>query len=120
MSLNPKNGQYSVDAHRQAISPNIMLYIFLESLIQGEFNDARYNTDNLREHIPICEFIRLIFGEQAYFVTYHLMMRTTFYISWIFPILSVALSSMHRDSTYLKLQFSICNISRVLFFHFKI
>ena len=120
MSLNTKNGQYSVDAHRQALSPNIMLHIFLESLIQGEFNDVRYNTDNLQEHIPICEFIRLIFGEQANFVTYHLIMRPTFYISCIFPILSVALPSMQGDSTYLKLQFSICNISRFLFFHFKI
>ena len=90
MALNTKNGQYSVDVHRQAISPNIMLYIFLESLIQGEFNDVRYNTDNIQEYIPICEFIRLIFGEQANFVTYHVMMRPPFYIPCIFPILSVA------------------------------
>ena len=104
MSLNTKHGQYSVDAHRQAISPNVMLYICLESLIQGEFNDARYNTENVQEHSPMCEFIRLIFGEQANFVNYHLLMRPTFYIPCIFPILLVALLSMHVDSTYLKLQ----------------
>ena len=120
MSLNTKNGQYSVDAHRQAISPSIMLYIFLESLIQGEFNDARHNTDNRQEHIPICELIRMIFAEQANFVTYHLMMRLTFYIPSIIPIFRVALLSMQGDSSYLKLQFSVCNISRVLFFHFII
>ena len=90
MSLNTKNRQYSVDAHRQAISPNIMLYIFLESLIQGKFNDARHNTDNIQEHIPICEFIRLIFAEQANVVTCHLMIRPIFYIPCIFPILPVS------------------------------
>ena len=69
----------------------IMLYICLESLIQAEFNHARYNTDKVQEYIPICQFIRLMFGEQADFVTNCLMMRPTFYIPCIFPILSVAL-----------------------------